>query len=83
MAKISIERAYELAVSGECASVARIVALLKAEGFPTVLTDLRSRNLRRELHRLCVTGPRADTYACKAARDVESDASQGEAQPGP
>lgn len=49
----TVERAYELATSGEYPSVDQIVCRLKAEGHVSVLTALRSRTFRRELRALC------------------------------
>jgi hypothetical protein len=49
----TIERAYELAASGKCASVKHIKDRLSAEGHAFVLTHLRSRLLVRELRELC------------------------------
>lgn len=48
-----VERAYELAASGEYQSVNEIVIRLKTEGHVAVLTALRSRTFRRELRSMC------------------------------
>ena len=49
----TLERAYDLAQSGMCASLDEIEARLRAEGHITVLTELRSRIVRRDLRALC------------------------------
>lgn len=49
----TLERAYELALSGQCSDLGQIKARLKAEGHLTVLTDLRSHIVCRELRALC------------------------------
>ena len=49
------ERAFELAESGRFATLQAVIRQLRAEGYPTVLTDLRSRHLRRGLRELCAT----------------------------
>jgi hypothetical protein len=48
----TVERAYELAMSGEFACFRQLVSRLMDEGHGTALTDLRSRNLQSELRGL-------------------------------
>lgn len=48
----SMTRAYELASAGQVASFEDLVRTLRGEGFPTVLTDLRSVLIRRDLRRI-------------------------------
>jgi hypothetical protein len=49
----ALERAYDLAQRGACTSVGEIIAVLKREGHVAPLTDLRSRDVQRELRALC------------------------------
>jgi len=44
-------RAVDLAESGRFAELRDLITHLRQEGFPTVLTDLRSQDLRRDLRR--------------------------------
>lgn len=48
-----IERAYELARSGDCASMVEIERVLSREGFTNVLAHMSGPTLRRDLTRLC------------------------------
>lgn len=49
----TIERAYELARSGECATVSEIKARLKAERFTDVDGQLYGRTIMSALRKLC------------------------------
>ncbi|MES2033498.1 MAG: hypothetical protein V4466_04925 [Pseudomonadota bacterium] len=49
----TIERAYELAKSGECATVSEIKAKLKAERFADVDGQLYGRTIMSALRKLC------------------------------
>jgi hypothetical protein len=49
----TIERAYALARSGECAGVADIKAKLKREGYGDVAGQLYGPTLQRALRELC------------------------------
>ena len=51
-----LERAYDLAKSGDCAGVPDIRARLKAEGYPysDVRDQLYGRTVTMALHRLCL-----------------------------
>jgi len=49
----TIERAYELARSGECATVSEIKLRLKAERFDDVAGQLYGREIISALRRLC------------------------------
>jgi hypothetical protein len=49
----TIERAYELARSGECATVGEIKARLKADRFSDVDAQLYGRTLLTALRNLC------------------------------
>lgn len=51
-AKPIIERAYELAKSGLCATVAELERALRLEGYRT-FNELSGRDLRRRLSALC------------------------------
>jgi hypothetical protein len=48
-----LERAFELAQSGQCADLRQLTGQLKAEGYATVSTALRGRVMRQELRTLC------------------------------
>jgi hypothetical protein len=48
-----LERAYELARSGECSTLQMIKRRLKAEGFIAIDAHLYGRTLQDELRRLC------------------------------
>ncbi len=57
----TLERAYQLARSGEFAGVGEIKARLKAERYQNIPTQLFGRRLAEDLRRLCVearTNPR-------------------------
>ena len=49
----ALERAFDLASAGACATVADLVIRLRMEGYHTARTELRSSILRRELRALC------------------------------
>lgn len=49
----TIERAYELAKSGDCASVSEIKAKLKAERFADVDGQLYGKSIGTALRKLC------------------------------
>jgi hypothetical protein len=49
----TIERAYELARSGDCATVDEIKTKLQAEGYESVWQHLSAPTLTRTLRRLC------------------------------
>jgi len=49
----TVERAYQLAKSGDCANVDDIKARLKAEGYPSVWQHLSAPMLTRDLRGLC------------------------------
>jgi hypothetical protein len=49
----AIERAFELARSGQCRSVSEIIRRLPPEDRPAVEEHLRAPNARRELILLC------------------------------
>jgi len=50
----TVELAYDLAGSGKFATLGEVIVRLKADGHRTVMTDLRSTTLRRELRELCL-----------------------------
>jgi len=50
----TLERAYQLAKSGECAGVVEIKARLLAERYADALTQLYGPTLLADLRRLCV-----------------------------
>ena len=49
----TLERAFELARSGSCASVQDIRRRLKSEGFDQVAAHLAGPSLGKQLRRLC------------------------------
>ena len=49
----TLERAFELARSGECASPAEIRLRLKRERFDSVEAHLQGPSITRQLRRLC------------------------------
>jgi hypothetical protein len=49
----TVERAHQLAGSGECACLLDIQARLKAEGYEDYLIQLYGRAIRLTLRRLC------------------------------
>lgn len=51
--RTTLERAYELAKSGECAGVSEIKARLKAEHFVDIDGQLYGRSVGTDLRRLC------------------------------
>ncbi len=57
----TIERAYELANSGECATVGEIKARLKAERFADVDGQLYGRTMMTALRKLCTEARAAAT----------------------
>jgi hypothetical protein len=63
MRPTTLERAYELARSGECATVSDIRERLKRERFDSVAGQLSGRRLTEDLRRLC----RESTAASQSA----------------
>jgi hypothetical protein len=55
----TIERAFELARSGSCRSVAEIVMRLKQERHDSVEAHLAGQSIRRDLRRLCAEAAKA------------------------
>ncbi len=53
MRPTTLERAYELARSGECATVSDIRERLKREHFDSVAGQISGRSLTEDLRRLC------------------------------
>ena len=51
--RTTIERAYELARSGECAGVSEIKAKLKAEHFSDIDAQLYGKTIGTDLRKLC------------------------------
>lgn len=49
----TLERAFELARSGQCATVADIRLHLKRERFEAVEAHLQGQSIQRQLRRLC------------------------------
>lgn len=49
----TLERAYQLARSGECATVSDIRDRLKRERFESIAGQISGRTLTEELRRLC------------------------------
>ncbi|RVT93366.1 hypothetical protein [Sphingomonas crocodyli] len=48
-----IERAYQLAQSGDCVSMVEIERALSREGFANVLAHMSGPSLRKDLTRMC------------------------------
>ena len=59
----TIERAYELARSGECATITDIKKRLDKEGYPDAGGQLYGRTLQTELRRLCAEAKVAEEGA--------------------
>ena len=68
----TIERAYELARSGECATITEIKKRLDREGYPDAGGQLYGRTLQTELRRLC-----AEAKAAEAGEPSEADGGSG------
>lgn len=49
----TLERAFQLANSGECASVADIRARLKSEGYSDAQSHTKGPSIRAQLNALC------------------------------
>ncbi len=49
----TLERAFELARSGECANIAEIRTRLKRERFDSVEAHLQGPSINRQLRQLC------------------------------
>jgi hypothetical protein len=49
----TVERAYQLAESGDCADIDEIKTRLQAEGYVSVWQHLSAPSLSRALRRLC------------------------------
>ena len=49
----TIERAYQLARSGECATVSEIKSKLRSEGYGDVAGQLYGPTIQRSLRQLC------------------------------
>lgn len=49
----TVERAYQLARSGECATVSEIKARLRSEGYGDVAGQLYGPTIQRSLRQLC------------------------------
>lgn len=49
----TVERAYQLAKSGECATVSEIKARLRSEGYGDVAGQLYGPTIQRSLRQLC------------------------------
>lgn len=66
-----IERAYELAKSGLCATVAELERALRLEGYRT-FNELSGRDLRRRLSALCrgIDSPAAPKPERRARRQT-------------
>jgi hypothetical protein len=59
----TLERAFELARSGECASTAEIRARLKRERFDSVEAHLQGPSINRQLRLLCEEARRSPAEA--------------------
>jgi hypothetical protein len=65
--KSTLERAFELARSGECASTAEIRLRLKRERFDSVEAHLQGPAINRQLRLLCEEARRTQQGADEAA----------------
>jgi tRNA G26 N,N-dimethylase Trm1 len=59
----TIERAYQMARSGECRSLEEIAIGLRREGYEAVAAHLAGASIRRDLRQICAQAAkgRADT----------------------
>ena len=49
----ALERAFQIARSGDCATVGEIRKKLEGEGFPNIDSQLDTQAIRKALSRLC------------------------------
>lgn len=68
----TVERAYQLARSGECADIEDVRKRLRAEGFENLRSHLQGRSVSKAIRELCVA---AYTGPPKPARNRKSSAS--------
>jgi len=66
-----IERAYQLARSGTCATVSEIKAMLKAEGYAYIEHELAGPALHASLRAACVASRAGDAAERRAQRASE------------
>ena len=66
----TIERAYELARSGRCHSVAEVSSRLKQERYDSVEAHLAGPSIRRELRRLCSEASRGSRPEAPASESL-------------
>lgn len=59
----TIERAYQLAKSGDCATVSEIKARLRSEGYSDVAGQLYGPTIQRSLRQLCAAAQPAPAPA--------------------
>lgn len=57
----TLERAFALARSGECANVSELRSRLKQEQFEQVEAHLRGPSINRQLRRICDEAQRPET----------------------
>lgn len=59
----TVERAYQLAASGECASVAEVKQRLDKEGYANVVGQLYGPTIQAALRKLCAASQLANAAA--------------------
>ncbi len=75
-----LERAYELASSGECATLQMIKRRLKAEGFISIDAHLYGHTLQDDLRRRCQTAlglPERTRGRSKGSKRIEPAKASG------
>jgi hypothetical protein len=56
-----VERAFQLAASGDCQSIPEMEKQLKREGFSSVSEHLRGGTLRKQLKTILASAPKIDS----------------------
>ena len=69
----TIERAYELAASGQCRTIEEIAKRLKQEQMESVEAHLGGTGIRKDLRQIC-----AKSRTARAARAAEGEAQAAE-----
>ncbi len=59
----TLERAFQLAKSGDCASIADIRLRLKSEGYSDWQSHTKGPSIRNQLNALCAEAVKAKTQA--------------------
>lgn len=66
----TIDRAFQLAKSGECSGVGQIRDRLKAEGYPREEAQITGKTFRAQLRKICETAQRNGGAAPTPEDDV-------------